>query len=49
MMTNLVVGTDVDDVDPIVGLETYYEASASGYDGYGVATSAAPASASTWS
>ena len=30
MMTTLVFGTDVDDLDPIVGLDTYY-----GGDGYG--------------
>ena len=33
MMTTLVFGTDVDDLDPIVGLDTYY--GGSGYDGYG--------------
>lgn len=33
MMTTLMFGTDVDDLDPIVGLDTYY--GGSGYDGYG--------------
>ena len=33
MMTTLVFGTDVDDLDPVVGLDTYY--GGSGYDGYG--------------
>ena len=33
MMLNLMLGTDVDDLDPIVGLDTYY--GGSGYDGYG--------------
>ena len=33
MMTTLTFGTDVDDLDPIVGLDTYY--GGSGYDHYG--------------
>ena len=33
IMGNLVLGTDVDDFDPIVGLGTYY--GGGGYDGYG--------------
>ena len=33
MMTTLVFGTDVDDLDPIVGLDTYY--GGGGYDDYG--------------
>ena len=33
MMTTLAFGTDVDDLDPIVGLDTYY--GGSGYDDYG--------------
>ena len=33
MMANLIFGTDVDDLDPIVGLDTYY--GGGGYDGYG--------------
>lgn len=35
MMTTLTFGTDVDDLDPIVGLDTYY--GGSGYDDYGPA------------
>ncbi|MYI87300.1 MAG: hypothetical protein F4074_01625 [Synechococcus sp. SB0672_bin_10] len=33
MMANLIFGTDVNDLDPIVGLDTYY--GGGGYDGYG--------------
>ena len=33
MATTLTFGTDVDDLDPIVGLDTYY--GGGGYDGYG--------------
>ena len=33
MMTTLMFGTDIDDLDPVVGLDTYY--GGSGYDDYG--------------